>query len=278
MLNLDQIDKVIKLSLSEDMPFGDITTENIVSEKSVSKARFIAKASGIVCGMPVVLRTFYLLDTEVSIEVLCPDGTKVNKGDVIATIEGPTVAILEGERTALNLLQRLSGVATATNELVEIIKDTKTSVVDTRKTTPGLRYLEKYAVRVGGGQNHRFSLSDGVLIKDNHIVAAGGIKQAVSMVRGNIPHTIKIEVETESLDMVKEAIEAKADIIMLDNMTNEMMQEAVKFINGRALVEASGDMNKDRILGVAQTGVDIISVGKLTHSVKAMDISLKFYA
>jgi len=278
MLNLDQIDKVIKMSLQEDMPFGDITTENIISEQSVSKARFIAKASGIVCGMPVVLRTFYLLDPSVEVEVLCPDGTMVNKGDVIATIKGATVAILEGERTALNLLQRLSGVATATNELVEIIKDTKTSIVDTRKTTPGLRYLEKYAVRVGGGQNHRFSLSDGVLIKDNHIVAAGGVKEAIAMVRGKIPHTIKIEVETESMEMVRDALCAKADIIMLDNMTNEMMLEAVTLINGRALVEASGDMNKERILGVAKTGVDIISVGKLTHTVKAMDISLKFYA
>ena len=276
MLNFDQIDRVIKMSLEEDMPFGDITTENIISEDSVSKARFIAKESGVIAGLPVAERTFCLIDKRVMFTILKPEGSLVEKGDVIATVEGPTVAILEGERTALNLLQRLSGVATRTHKLATLVEGTSAHVVDTRKTTPGLRYLEKYAVRVGGGQNHRFSLSDGVLIKDNHIAAAGGINAAVSAVRGKIPHTIRIEVETENLDMVQEALDAGADIIMLDNMDNEQMAKAVKLIAGRALVEASGDIDEARIRGVANTGVDIISVGRITHSVKSLDISLRF--
>ena len=276
MLNFDQIDKVIRLSLEEDMPFGDITTENIIPEESCSSARFIAKEDGILAGMPVVERTFYLIDPRVKLEILCADGSAVHKGDVIARVEGPTSAILKGERTALNLLQRLSGVATRTQGLARLIADTPAKVVDTRKTTPGLRYLEKYAVRVGGGQNHRFSLSDGVLIKDNHIAAAGGIRPAVAAVRGKIPHTIRIEVEVESLEMVSEALEAGADIIMLDNMSEDQMAEAVKIIAGRALTEASGDIDEDRIRRVAETGVDIISVGRITHSVKSLDISLKF--
>ena len=276
MLNFDQIDKVIKMSLEEDMPFGDITTENIISKDSVSMARFIAKESGVVAGLPVAERTFYLIDERVSFEILKSEGSLVEKGDVIATVEGPTIAILEGERTALNLLQRLSGVATRTHGLAALVKGTSAHVVDTRKTTPGLRYLEKYAVRVGGGQNHRFSLSDGVLIKDNHIAAAGGISAAVSAVRGKIPHTIRVEAETENLEMVREALEAGADIIMLDNMDNEQMTQAVKLIAGRALVEASGDIDEERIRGVADTGVDIISVGRITHSVKSLDISLRF--
>lgn len=276
MLNFDQIDRVIKMSLEEDMPFGDITTENIISEDSVSKARFIAKESGIVAGLPVAERTFYLIDQRVRFQILKPEGSLVEKGDVIAIVEGPTIAILEGERTALNLLQRLSGVATRTHKLAVLIEGTSAHVVDTRKTTPGLRYLEKYAVRIGGGQNHRFSLSDGVLIKDNHIAAAGGVHAAVSAVRGKIPHTIRIEVETENLDMVQEALDAGADIIMLDNMDNEQMTQAVNLIAGRALVEASGDIDEERIRGVADTGVDIISVGRITHSVKSLDISLRF--
>ncbi len=276
MLNYDQIDRIIRLSLEEDMPFGDITTENIILEDSRSTARFLAKEAGIIAGLPVAERTFTLLDSRTCFTVLKPEGSWVEKGDVIATIEGPTIAILEGERTALNLLQRLSGVATRTHGLASLIADTSACVVDTRKTTPGLRYLEKYAVRVGGGQNHRFSLSDGVLIKDNHIAAAGGVKEAVSAVRGRIPHTIRIEVEVENLDMVQEAIEAKADIIMLDNMDDRQMRQAVELIDGRALVEASGDIDEERICKVAETGVDIISIGRITHSVKAMDISLRF--
>lgn len=276
-LDMKHVDKVITMALEEDMPFGDITTDNIISGNSTAKARLIAKEDGVLAGVPVALRVFELLSKDIKVEVFLQDGAKVKKGDIIANIEGPTREILKGERTALNLLQRLSGVATATNKLVELVKDYPVNVVDTRKTTPGLRYLEKYAVRVGGGQNHRFSLSDGVLIKDNHISAAGGVKKAVEMVRGKIPHTVKIEVETENLDMVKEALDAGADIIMLDNMSNDMMTEAVKLINKRALVEASGDINEQRIVEVAKTGVNIISVGRITHSVKALDISLRFF-
>lgn len=277
MLDFKQVDRVITLSLEEDMPFGDITSENTIPEDSWSQARLIAKEAGVLAGMPVMERTFALLDPAIQVSAQVPDGTFVEKGTVIAEIEGPTVAVLKGERTALNLLQRLSGVATRTRTFVELVKDYPVNIVDTRKTTPGLRYLEKYAVRVGGGQNHRFSLSDGVLIKDNHIAAAGGVQAAVAAVRGKIPHTIKIEVETETLEMVDEALAAGADIIMLDNMDNETMRTAVERIEGQALVEASGDMNEERIVGVAKTGVDIISIGKITHSVKALDISLKFY-
>ncbi len=277
MLDNKQLDRVIFLSLEEDMPFGDITSENTIPENRWSRARLIAKEDGVLAGMPVMERTFALLDPAIQVTVQTQDGSAVSQGTIIAELEGPTVAILKGERTALNLLQRLSGVATRTRAFVELVKEYPVSIVDTRKTTPGLRYLEKYAVRVGGGQNHRFSLSDGVLIKDNHIAAAGSIQAAVEAVRGKIPHTIKIEVETETLEMVDAALEAGADIIMLDNMDDDTMRKAVEQIAGRALVEASGDMNEERIVGVARTGVDIISIGKITHSVKAMDISLKFY-
>ncbi len=276
MLEQRKVDEIILSALNEDMPMGDITTDNIIDPASVSRARFIAKQDGIIACVEVAKRVFQLLDPNVVFFTELPDGTKVSKGDIILEFEGNTAAMLKAERTALNIIQRMSGVATRTNGLCSIIADLDTKIVDTRKTTPGLRYLEKYAVRVGGGQNHRYCLSDGVLIKDNHIKAAGGILNAVSRVRKNIPHTIKIEVETENFDMVREALEADADIIMLDNMSVADMAEAVKIINGKALVEASGDMDEERVHAVAETGVDIISVGKITHSVKAMDISMRF--
>lgn len=276
MLEQRKVDEIILSALNEDMPMGDITTDNIIDPASVSRARFIAKQDGIIACVEVAKRVFQLLDPNVVFFTELPDGTKVSKGDIILEFEGNTAAMLKAERTALNIIQRMSGVATRTNGLCSIIADLDTKIVDTRKTTPGLRYLEKYAVRVGGGQNHRYCLSDGVLIKDNHIKAAGGILNAVSRVRKNIPHTIKIEVETENFDMVREALEAGADIIMLDNMSVADMAEAVKIINGKALVEASGDMDEERVHAVAETGVDIISVGKITHSVKAMDISMRF--
>jgi len=275
MLDIMKLDEIILMSFKEDMPFGDITTDNIISENSQSVGNLIAKESGVIAGMPVVKRTFDILDSNVKIDIFFDDGSRVEKGDIIATITGKTVALLKGERTALNLLQRLSGIATRTSSMCKVIEGYKTKVVDTRKTTPGLRYLEKYAVRAGGGQNHRYSLSDGVLIKDNHIMAAGGVRQAVSLIRGKIPHTIKIEVEVEDMQMVKDALDARADIIMLDNMTLEMMSEAVTLIDGRSIVEASGDINENTILDVAKTGVDIISIGRITHSIKAMDISLR---
>lgn len=276
MLEQRKVDEIILSALAEDMPMGDITTDNIIDPASVSRARFIAKQDGVIACVDVAKRVFQLLDPNVVFFTELPDGTYVKKGDIILEFEGNTAAMLKAERTALNIVQRMSGVATRTYGLCSIIADLPTKIVDTRKTTPGLRYLEKYAVRVGGGQNHRYCLSDGVLIKDNHIKAAGGILNAVSRVRKQIPHTIKIEVETENFDMVREALEAGADIIMLDNMNNAQMKEAVELINGRALVEASGDMDEERVRAVAETGVDIISVGKITHSVKAMDISMRF--
>ena len=276
ILDKKQIDKIVLNALEEDMPYGDVTTDNLIPENDVTEAKFIAKADGIIAGMPVAARVFELIDSRISIEIFKNDGDKVTKGDIIAILNGPTAGILKGERTALNLMQRLSGIATRTNVFVELVKDYKVSVADTRKTTPGLRYLEKYAVRCGGGRNHRYSLSDAVMLKDNHIAAGGGILSAVSKVRANIPHTVKIEVEVENMDMVREAVEAGADIIMLDNMNEAAMAEAVKYIDGRALVEASGDVTEERIRAIAETGVDIISIGRVTHSVKALDISLRF--
>jgi nicotinate-nucleotide pyrophosphorylase (carboxylating) len=276
MLDRIYIDNTIMTALKEDMALGDITTDNIVDHDSVSKACFITKEEGVIAGLDVSERVFKLLDESIAVKKLVKDGDKVSKGDIIAEFEGNTRALLKGERTALNFIQRLSGIATMADKLSRKIEGLDARVTDTRKTTPGLRFLEKYAVRVGGGSNHRFSLSDGVLIKDNHIKAAGGIKKACELVRKNIPHTIKIEVETETMEQVREALDAGADIIMLDNMDTETMKEAVKLINKRALVEASGNVNLDTIYDIAKTGVDIISVGALTHSVKSLDISMKF--
>ncbi|MGI6777195.1 MAG: carboxylating nicotinate-nucleotide diphosphorylase [Acetivibrionales bacterium] len=276
MLNGLYIDEIILNALKEDMPFGDITTDNIISESSVSRGNFVAKESGVIAGLDICGRVFALLDPGIRFSKKIKDGECVKSGDIIAGIEGNSRAILKGERTALNLLQRMSGIATMVNEFSRRIEGTDAKLVDTRKTTPGLRILEKYAVKAGGGSNHRFSLSDGVLIKDNHIKAAGGIRRAVELTRGNIPHTVKVEVETETLEQVQEALDAGADIIMLDNMNLETMKQAVRKVNKRALVEASGNVNLDTIHDIASTGVDIISVGALTHSVKAFDISLRF--
>ena len=276
MVNAFEIDKIILTGLKEDMPFGDITTDNLIDDTSQSEALLIAKDTGVIAGIDIAKRVFEIVDKNVVFEKRIEDGHRVKSGDVITQIKGNTRALLKGERTALNLLQRLSGIATKTRELCEKIKDTNSKVVDTRKTTLGLRALEKYAVRVGGGNNHRFSLSDGVMIKDNHIKAAGGIKEAVKKIRKKIPHTIKIEVETETLEQVEEALEAGADIIMLDNMGVDKVRKAVKIINGSAISEASGNVNLDSIVEIAKTGVDIISVGSLTHSVSAFDISMKF--
>lgn len=276
MIDKMYIDSTILNALKEDMPLGDITTDNTITGGSVSKARLIAKQDMVLAGIDVSERVFKLVNEDIHFNKLAEDGAKIQKGDIIAEIEGDTAAMLKAERTALNFLQRLSGIATKTALFVDKVCDLPANVVDTRKTTPGLRYLEKYAVKVGGGQNHRFCLSDGVLIKDNHIQAAGGIKNAVSKIKGYIPHTIKIEVETETMEQVAEAVEAGADIIMLDNMSLERMKEAVEFINGRALVEASGNVTLERVRSIAETGVDIISVGGLTHSVEAADISMRF--
>ncbi|UOO36825.1 carboxylating nicotinate-nucleotide diphosphorylase [Oscillospiraceae bacterium CM] len=270
------LDTLISASLLEDIGTGDVTTLSCVPAEAASKAVFIAKESGVFCGMTVLQRVFQLLDTRVDVTPLFQDGDHVDKGAIIAEIQGPSRSILTGERTALNFIQHLSGIATRTSEAVLHLQGTAAAIVDTRKTTPGLRVLEKYAVSCGGGRNHRFGLSDGVLIKDNHIVAAGGIRAAVEAARKNAPHTLKIEVETETLSQIAEALDARADIIMLDNMTLEAMAEAVRFIDKRALTEASGNMGDRDLKAVAETGVDFISVGALTHSVRALDISLKF--
>ncbi|HHV30677.1 carboxylating nicotinate-nucleotide diphosphorylase [Acetivibrio mesophilus] len=275
MQYISDIDRIIINALKEDIPSGDITTESIIDEASESEALLISKDEGVIAGLDVAKKVFLMLDEKVIFEKKVEDGQIVKRGDIIAKIKGNTIALLKGERTALNLLQRLSGIATKTRYLADKIKDLPAKLVDTRKTTPGLRILEKYAVRVGGGYNHRFCLSDGVLIKDNHIKAAGGIKQAIELVRERIPHTMKIEVETESIEEVLEALDGKADIIMLDNMGLDKLEEAVKIINGRAITEASGNVNADTIYDIACTGVDIISVGGLTHSVNAFDISMK---
>lgn len=271
-----QMDDLIKEALKEDMPLGDITTDNLIAADSISRAVFIAKDAGIIAGLEVAQRVFTILDQTTIFVKKVEDGTFVEKGTIIAEIQGNSRAMLKAERTSLNLLQRLSGIATKTNLFCKEVKDFSVKIVDTRKTTPGLRRLEKYAVKAGGGSNHRFCLSDGVLIKDNHIKAAGGIKNAITLAKRNIPHTIKIEVETESLEQVAEALENKADIIMLDNMSLELMTEAVKLIDKKAIVEASGNVDIERVRDIAATGVDLISIGGLTHTVKAFDISMRF--
>lgn len=273
---MEMFDKIILASFEEDMPNGDITTMSTVPENTNAEGFFKAKADGVICGVGIAKRTFELAGGNVSISFNVKDGDFVHKGDIIATVSGNARTILMGERTALNLMQRASGIATATRLACEAIKGTTTRITDTRKTMPGLRVLDKYAVRVGGAANHRFGLSDGILIKDNHIAAAGSITNAVTAARAFAPHTLKIEVETENMEQVDEAITAGADIIMLDNMSCEQMKEAVNFIAGRAVTEASGNMGERDLKAVAQTGVDLISIGALTHSVKALDISLKF--
>ena len=278
MLNEMMIKGIVKKALLEDIGTGDITTISTVPEDKQITGSFLAKESGILCGMDVVAAVFGEIDPEVSIITAHKDGDTLEKGMVFAKVKGSARSILMGERVALNFLQRMSGIATYANRLQSDITEDgyKTKILDTRKTTPGLRVLEKYAVRVGGAYNHRYNLSDGVLIKDNHIEASGGITAAVRNAREIIPHTLKIEVEVKNFDEVNEALEAGADILMLDNMTIEQMAEAVKMIDGRAQVEASGNMDQKPLREVAATGVDFISLGALTHSVKALDISLKF--
>jgi nicotinate-nucleotide pyrophosphorylase (carboxylating) len=268
------LDRLIEQALLEDIHTGDITTQAVVPERRPASARLIAKEDLVLAGLHVAERVFRRLDPDVVFTVCLPEGARAAKGDLLATVAGNAADLLMGERVALNLLQRLSGIATLTSRYVEAVKGTKARIVDTRKTTPGLRELEKYSVRVGGGINHRTGLYDGVLIKENHIAAAGGIATAISRARAYIPHTLKIEIETETLGQVDEALAAGADIIMLDNMSLADMRSAVVTIAGRALVEASGGVNLETVAAIAATGVDIISVGALTHSACAMDISM----
>lgn len=270
------VDDIIKTALLEDVNYIDAAADNLLDPKAISKAKFLAKASGVLAGIDVALRVFELLG-DFKITKYIEDGSAVNKGDIIAEIEGPTVLLLKGERTSLNLLQHMSGIATMTAEAVKLTKGTNATVTDTRKTLPGLRVLQKYAVTCGGGKNHRFNLSDAAMLKDNHIDACGSITKAVNTLREKIGHTVKIEVETRNLEEVKEALSTGCEIIMLDNMDCETMKKAVEMTNGKALLEASGNITAETIAAVAKTGVDIISIGALTHSVKAFDISLKIF-
>lgn len=274
MLNYLIIDELIKNALREDMPFGDITTTSTVSTNSRCTASLYSKEDGIICGLPIFERVFKILG-DVSFQSAVKDGDKVCKGEKIGELSGNSRNILMGERVALNLLQRMSGIATSANTYSKAIEGTGCTVVDTRKTTPLYRHLDKYSVICGGGSNHRFSLSDSILIKDNHIDAAGGIKNAISLAKKYSSFTTKIEVETETKEDVLEALDSNADIIMLDNMSPAMTKEMVTLINGRAIIECSGNITLENIRSYAETGVNYISVGALTHSFKVLDISLK---
>lgn len=268
------VDDVIRTALKEDINYLDTTTDYMIDESQVSTAQFLAKAGGVLCGMEIALRVFEVLGN-FETECFKHDGDRIEKGEVLARITGNTRLLLKGERTALNLLQHLSGIATETARCVALVEGTRASIADTRKTLPGLRAMQKYAVTCGGGKNHRFNLSDAAMLKDNHIDAAGGIGPAVEKLRRHLGHTVKVEVETRNLDEVSQAIQAGADIIMLDNMDVDTMHRAVELVDGRALTEASGGITSETLGPVAHTGVDIISIGALTHSVKAFDISLK---
>ncbi|NLZ45186.1 MAG: carboxylating nicotinate-nucleotide diphosphorylase [Clostridiales bacterium] len=270
-----QIDDIIKSALIEDINYIDVTTDYLIEEDSTSTAKYVAKDSGVLCGIDMAMRVFELLDKDFSARIFIKDGQAVEKGDVIAEFKGKTRALLKGERTALNIVQHLSGISTATNKCVELVAGTNTSIAETRKTLPGLRAIQKYAVTVGGGKNHRYNLSDCAMLKDTHLDAYGSIANAVNALRSKMGHTTKIEVEVQNLEQLEEALEVGCEIIMLDNMTCEEMSKAVAITAGRAKLEASGNVTSKTIKEIAETGVDIISMGALTHSVKAFDISMK---
>ncbi|MCM1439099.1 MAG: carboxylating nicotinate-nucleotide diphosphorylase [Roseburia sp.] len=269
------MDRLIKQALEEDIGNEDVTTNSVMPDYKRGRVKLICKQDGVICGLNVFERVFKLLDEHTVIEIFVKDGDEVKKGQRIAMISGDIRVLLSGERVALNFLQRMSGIATYTRNVVNLLKGCKTKLLDTRKTTPNMRVFEKYAVRCGGGNNHRYNLSDGVLLKDNHIGAAGGVKRAVEMARAYAPFVRKIEVEVENLDMCREALEAGADIIMLDNMSVADMKRAVDMIGGRALTECSGNVTLENIERVKETGVDFVSSGALTHSAPILDLSLK---
>ena len=269
------LDKIITNALEEDLGLGDITTDSIIGSDIVGKAVLETREDIVLAGLPVFMRVFSILDPDITFETFYKDGQKVPSGEIICSLNGSMASILKAERTALNLIQRMSGIATLTSKYVLKAASDKVRILDTRKTIPGLRLLDKYAVPMGGGCNHRFGLFDGILIKDNHIAVAGSIKKAVEAAKKNAPHGIKIEVEAEDIEGVMAAVEAGADIILLDNMSPDRMKEAVGLVAGRILLEASGGITLDNIEEVAATGVDMISIGALTHSVKAVDLSLE---
>lgn len=274
ILNKIYVDNIIKTALLEDINYCDVTTDYLIPKDQMGKGRLVSKAEGILCGVEVAQRVFELIDSDIKCEVLINDGEAVSKGDEIMSLEGKTATLLKGERTALNLIQHMSGIATAANQAMKLVEGTNASIADTRKTLPGLRALQKYAVATGGAKNHRYNLSDAAMLKDNHIDAAGGITAAVTALRKKIGHMTKIEVETRNLDELREALAVGTDIIMLDNMSVELMKEAVKITDGKAVLEASGGITNETLRAVAESGVDIISIGALTHSVKAFDISM----
>ena len=268
-------DNLIKMALQEDISSEDVTTNAVMRNRKQGEVQLICKQDGIIAGLGVFERVFKLLDETTEVEFYAEDGDEVKNKQLLGVIRGDIRVLLSGERTALNYLQRMSGIATYTHQIAELLKETKIKLLDTRKTTPNMRIFEKYAVKVGGGYNHRYNLSDGILLKDNHIGAAGSVKKAVEMAKEYAPFVRKIEIETENLEMVKEAVEAGADIIMLDNMTPEVMKEAVKLIDGRAETECSGNVTKENIERLVEVGVDYISSGALTHSSPILDLSLK---
>ena len=279
MLNNAQIRQIIALALAEDLGKGDVTTNSLIPDEKIGVASILAKEEGILAGVEIAEELFRQVDPKLKIKVWLKDGAKIGSGDMIAVVEGRIASILKAERTVLNFLQRLSGIATEANRYVKAVEGLPVRIMDTRKTTPCLRVLEKYAVKVGGGKNHRMHLGDGILIKDNHLAALRneglGIKEIIARARQNAPGGVKVEMEVNTLQGALEAAEAGADVIMLDNMRLEDMRQAVKAVHGRALIEASGGITLDTVRAVAETGVDFISVGALTHSVKALDISLK---
>lgn len=270
------IDSIINTALEEDIHYVDVTTDYLLPDGHTSSAYYIAKAEGVICGLDIAKRVFELVGGGVTFNAKMKDGDKVKKGDIIATMEGDTKTLLKGERTALNILQHMSGIATATNHCVELVKGTNAKITDTRKTLPGLRRLQKYAVLAGGGRNHRYNLSEGAMLKDNHIDVYGGIVPAVTALREKIGHMTKIEVEVRDLDELEQALSVNCELIMLDNMSCEDMTKAVEITAGRALLEASGNVTEENIAEIAKTGVDIISLGALTHSVQCFDISMRF--
>ena len=268
-------DELIRMALAEDVTSEDVSTNSVLKDYTFGEAELICKQDGVVAGLAVCARVFELLGEGADVRFFVKDGDSVHKGQLLASVAGDMRAILTGERTALNYLQRMSGIATYTAKMVKLLEGSGLQLVDTRKTTPNMRIFEKYAVRVGGGGNHRFNLSDAVLLKDNHIGAAGGVKQAVAAAKAYAPFTMKIEVETENMGMVKDAVEAGADIVMLDNMTDDEMREAVKYIAGRALVEISGNVTAENVSRLKNIGANVVSCGALTHSAPILDVSLK---
>lgn len=269
------VDNLILMALQEDISSEDVTTNAIMREAKLGKAELICKQDGVIAGLSVFQRVFELLDENTKVTLFCKDGDDVKKGDLLAEVTGDIRVLLSGERTALNYLQRMSGIASYTRTVSKLLAGTKTKLLDTRKTTPNMRIFEKYAVKVGGGYNHRYNLSDGILIKDNHIGAAGGVKEAIALAKEYAPFVRKIEVEVENLEMLKEALEAGADIIMLDNMSDDDMREAVRLVKGKAETECSGNITKENIARITDIGVDYVSSGALTHSAPILDVSLK---